>query len=336
LLMNYGLELARTGKLDAALDQLRKALAALQALPEAQVVPELRESLLTQLCTQLMAAKKYQEIVATLHTPLARRGGLAASLHFGLGLAYLELKNYREAADQFRQCIAKRDQPALTPVNRDIRKAGPHHCLAVCLTHLREFDAAAVAFQQALTADPQSRRVRIDIAAFLASRGSPIDGLKHLHALVSEKADDLSAWLLGGQIALSRSEFVEFACDWTGEAIKILPQEPQIREQRAESLLLSGHVSEALSLWQGANSPRSIAARLICELATGDLSQTVPADETSVSREFLKWYRRLVDWGATDIVLKLNENVRALRNTLPTAAAALDSAFSEVRQLAAV
>ena len=111
--------------------------------------------------------------------------GLTASLHFGLGLAHMELKNFREAAVQFRQCIEKRDQPSLTPMNRDIRRAGPHHCLAVCLMHLREFDAAAEAFQQAMDADPQSRRVRFDLAAFLASRGSPVDALKQLHSLVN-------------------------------------------------------------------------------------------------------------------------------------------------------
>lgn len=336
LLMNYGLELARSGKLEAALDQYQKAFRALQALSEDQVVPELRESLLTQLCTQLMAAKKHEELVQMLHTPLARRGGLTATLHFGLGLAYMELKNYRPAVDQFRQCIEKRGQPSLTPMNRDIRKAGPHHCLAVCLMHLREFDAAAEAFQQALAADPQSRRVRFDLATFLASRGLPVEALKQLHALVAEKADELPVWLLGGQIALSQPEFAEFASDWTGEAIKYFPHEPHIRNQRAEIGLLNGNAAEALTFWREAAGPRSVAARLICETVTGQTIEPLREDQVAVSREFLNWYRRLVRWGATDIILQLNENVHTLRNTLPTAVAALEAAFSEVRQPAAV
>ncbi len=340
LLMNYGLELTRAGKLDAALEQYREAFRALEALPEDQVVPELRESLLTQLCTQLMAAKKHAELVQMLDTPLARRGGLTASLHFGLGLAHMELKNFREAAEQFRQCLAKRDQPSLTPMNRDIRKAGPHHCLAVCLMHLREFDAAGEVFQQALAADPQSRRIRFDFAAFLFSRGLPVEALKQLHALVTEKSDELSVWLLGGQIALSQPQFSEFACDWTGEAIKQFPQDRVVALQRAEALLLCGRVAEALPLWRQASASSDAmhrAAQIVCELVAGEpVTAIATSDETVVSREFLKWYRRLLRWGANEVVLKLNENVQALRNTLPTAIAALEAALSEARQPATV
>ncbi|HUI06986.1 MAG TPA: glycosyltransferase [Verrucomicrobiae bacterium] len=340
LLMNYGLELARAGKPAAALDQYREAFHALEALPENQVVPELRESLVAQLCTQLMAANKYQELIQMLGAPLARRGGLTASLHFGLGLAHMELKNYREAAEQFRQCLAKRDRPSLVPMNRDIRKAGPHHCLATCLMHLGEFDAAGEAFQRALAADPQSRRVRFDLANFLFSRGSPVEALTQLHALVAENAGELPVWLLGGRIALSQPEFLEFACDWTAEAIKYFPQERRAVLQRAEALLLAGRVEEAWP-WLGTVDPSSDAthqaAQIVCGLVAGDPLTTVAlCDEPGVSREFLSWYRRLVRWGATGVVLKLNENVQGLKNALPTAAAALEAALSEACQPMAV
>jgi Tfp pilus assembly protein PilF len=221
-------------------------------------------------------------------------------------------------------------------MNRDIRKAGPHHCLAVCLMHLREFDAAEAEFQQALATDPQSRRVRFDFSTFLAARGLPVEALKQLHALVAEKANDLSVWLLGGQIALSQPEFAEFASDWTGEAIKYFPHDPHIRKQRAEIWLLNGNAAEALTFWREAAGPRSVAARLICEVVTGQTIEPLGEDQAAVSREFLNWYGRLVRWDTAGIILQLNENVHTLRNTLPTAVAALEAAFSEARQPATV
>jgi hypothetical protein len=105
-----------------------------------------------------------------------------------------------------------------------------------------------------------------------------------------------------------------------------------ILQQRAEVLLLNGKADEALTLWRGAAGPRSVAARLICEAATGQTIEPLREDEGAVSREFLNWYRRLVRWGTKGIILKLNENVHTLRNTLPTAVAALEAAFSEVQQ----
>ena len=62
------------------------------ALPAAQVVPELRETLLTQFSTQLLTAKRFAEIVQLWRTPFAKSEPLTASQHFVLGLALLEVK----------------------------------------------------------------------------------------------------------------------------------------------------------------------------------------------------------------------------------------------------
>jgi hypothetical protein len=133
----------------------------------------------------------------------------------------------------------------------------------------------------------------------------------------------MSVWLLGGQIALSQPEFSEFACDWTGEAIKQFPQDRMVALQRAEALLLCGRVVEALPLWRRAGASGDAAhrtAQIVCELVAGEPVTTIASsDEPVVSREFLKWYRRLVRWGANEVIFKLNENVHALRNSLPTA-----------------
>jgi len=117
LLMSFGLELVRSNQLEAGLEQYWEAFHIMSAQPANQIVPELRETLLTQLATHLMSARRFTEIVQLASTPLARNGGMTASQHFLLGLACMELKEPAEAAEQMRQCIAKRTKPALSPIN---------------------------------------------------------------------------------------------------------------------------------------------------------------------------------------------------------------------------
>src|SRR5690348_5730357 len=92
LLMSFGLELVRSDQLEAGLEQYWEAFHVLSVLPANQVVPELRETLLTQLMTHLMAAKRFEEIIQLAHTPLVKSAGITASQHFTIGLAYMELK----------------------------------------------------------------------------------------------------------------------------------------------------------------------------------------------------------------------------------------------------
>ncbi|HVY69603.1 MAG TPA: tetratricopeptide repeat protein, partial [Verrucomicrobiae bacterium] len=331
LLMNFGLELARAGQLEAGLEQYLEAFHALSALPAQQIVPELRETLLTQLCTHLMAARRHEEIVQMLRSPLAKTAPLTASMHFALGLALMELKQPLDAAEQFKLCLQKRDQPALSPVNADIRKAGPRHCLALCLAAAKRLPDAEQVFQEALMDDPHSRPLRVDYARFLFERERPVDALKLLNQLVAENANDVPVWQFGGHIALSQPQFAEFANDWTGEAHKLHPGDAVIRQQRAEALLLAQKPAEALGLWESSPaSTRSLAGRLHCELlANGAIHTRTILDETAVSQEFLKWYRRLINAGATDAIRQTNRLVASLETALPSAARALAAALRE-------
>jgi glycosyltransferase involved in cell wall biosynthesis/Tfp pilus assembly protein PilF len=338
LLMNYGMELARAGRLEPAVERYLEAFRSLQSKPTEQVVPELRESLLTQLCTQLIAVKRYDELVRLLHEPLAQRGGLTASMHFGLGLAYTQLAKHEEALAQFQQCLAKRDQPVLTPVNRDIRKAAPHHCMATCLVRLQQFDAAENAFRLAQSADPASNPVRLDYAAFLSQRERPVEALKVLHEVLAEGGNHLPVWLLGGQIALRQPTLADFACDWTGEAIKHFPQDKMVTLQRAEALLARGRFAEALPLWQEVGAPENAvhrAARILCELAAGqEISAVSPLAEPAVSREFLKWYQRVLGSGQGAVIAMVNEKLPALSQTLPTAVGIVKTATTSMEPAA--
>ena len=169
-------------------------------------------------------------------SPLAKRGSLTASLHFIFGLAWMERGELERAVEQFRQCLAKREQTALTPINPEIRQAGPHHCLALCLARMKQTAAAEKAFQSGLKAHPLSRPFRLDFARFLAQQSRASEALHVLYQLVTENSLDAEAWQFGGQIALSDPSLREFANDWTSEAVRYLPNDSTIARQRTEAL----------------------------------------------------------------------------------------------------
>jgi len=334
LAMNLGLELVRSGNLPAGLAHYREAFQLMSAQPPAGIVPELREVLLTQLTCHLHKARAHDEIVQTLNSTLAKRGGLTASLHFALGLAHFELKQYREAAEQMRQCLARRKQTALSPINPDILTVVPSHCLALSLAKLGDLPAAEKAFAAALTETGHVEAAKLDYAKFLASGNRPVEALNQLHEMVKSNAQHAGVWRLGGEIALSRPEFLEFARDWTAEAIRQLPDDGIIVAQRAEVLLLSQELASALPLWSravnGERPPRAVAAQILCATAA---SQPVAglcgqAEEPVVSRAFVDWYRRLVMAGAHDAIVGLNSRVETLRPILPAAAGVLDGVIA--------
>jgi len=193
-LMNLGLELARSGREAEAFARYREAFESMSSKPAAEIVPELRESLLSQYCTRLTAAKNVAETVRVLTSPLARMGtGLTASLHFSLGLAHLELKQFSEAADQMRQCLAKRGQRSLSPIHRDILTAAPFHCLAVSLAALGKTDDAEKAFQAGLKEIEHVNALRLDYARFLFEQKRAVDALHPLNEIVTHDPHNVAA-----------------------------------------------------------------------------------------------------------------------------------------------
>jgi glycosyltransferase involved in cell wall biosynthesis/predicted O-methyltransferase YrrM/Tfp pilus assembly protein PilF len=336
LLMSLGLELTRTGQREAGLRRYVEAFDLLSQWPPARVVPELRETLLTQLTTRLLADKQFAQVIQLAGKPLVKSGGLTASLHFNFGLAFMESRQPAEAAEHLRQCLKKRNRPALSPVNCEILKAGPRHCLALCLAALKQHAEAHASFQAALAEDPRSRGVRLDLARFQAERGQPLEALQHLNVLRQENDGDLEVWQLGGQIALSQPQFLDFARDWTGEAFKHFPTDSRIVLQRAEALLLSQDVEGAWPLWTRAHSPasaRDLAALALIEfLNEGCQHEFSPADEARVSQEFLKWYRQLIQCGARTVICQLHERMDQVRLVLPTFTGVWEAANKQARE----
>jgi len=339
LIMSLGLELVRSGKLEAGLERYWEAFRLMSALPAAEVTPELKETLLTQLATHLMAAKRFSEIVQLWQTPFAKTDGMTASQHFCLGVALMELKQPAEAAEQMRQCAAKRNQPVLSPINPEIRKAGPHHCLAMCLIALNDADGAKRAFDDALAVEPSSGPMRFDLARFHAAQGRMGQALEIVRQLAAENPADSRVWELGGQIVLSRPEHLAFAREWTADAVKHFPDDQILLLQRAEALLLNHEVAQALPLWrrgQASGSLRPRAALVICELLTGDRQHHfTAAEEPAISQEVVKWYRQCIRMGAHALINQLHERMESIRLTLPTFVKVLEAAHRQARQVAA-
>ncbi len=341
LLMNLGLELTRAGRATEGLERYQEAFERMSALPRDQMSPELREALLAQYGNHLFNAKHYAEVARLYQSPLAQAHGLTASMHWVLGLACIESKLYSEGADQMRQCLAKRGRRALTLVHRGILKAGPHHCLALCLAAMKRHDEAGRAFAAALKEDPSARSVRFDFARHLASVGQEVEALKWIHQLMAEDPADVRVWRLGGIAALQKPDFIEFALDWTGEAVRTHPNHDVLLEQRALALLLADRPAEAHPLWTrlteapaslGSTPASAWAARLACAAAEdGSTGQRPPAGASAagIDAEFLGLYRRLLRWHAAKTVAGINRSLDWLRPVIPNTAQMLDAALAE-------
>ena len=337
LVMNLGMELVRSDDLAGGVEKYREAYARMCAQPEAERVPELREVLLTQFTCQLYKVRRHDEVVQALGSPLAQHGGLTGSLHFALGLAYFELKQFSEAADQMRQCLAKRKQLGLTPINTDILTSAPRHCLAICLAKLGEAPAAEQAFIAALAeARPADQLIiKTDYARFLHAANRSVEALQQLHAVVTADPRHHLAWRLGGEIALSRPEYREVAGDWTGEAFQALPDNPVIAAQRAEALTLNGHAAAAAEVWEqiwrSEHDPRTLAALILCEIAAGKTAHAPGPgeDELATSRAFVEWYQKLIAFRAKPLLDTINARLEPLAGPLPSAAEMLRAALSD-------
>jgi Tfp pilus assembly protein PilF len=205
----------------------------------------------------------------------------------------------------------------------------------LALSRLDDAAGAERAFQAGLSAGAKTDDLRVDYARFLVAQKRPVEALQRLNEVVQQNARHTTAWRLGGEIALSQPAFLEFARDWTAEAVRQLPDEKPVLAQRAEALLLSQEISPARPLWEqacnGSRAPQALAAIILCatlEARTAPRLQNA-TEEVAVSRAFLDWYRRLVAFEARDTVLQVNHRLGVLGETLPSAARLLESVRDE-------
>ncbi len=335
LMMNFGLELVRLDDLAGGVEKYRQAFKLMSAQKEEETAPELREVLLIQFTCHLYKIRAHEEVVQVLNSPLAKTGGLAASLHFALGLALYELKQYAAAAEQMRQCIRLRHEPALAPINTDILTSAPEHCLALNLAKTGDTAGAEKAFLTALTRQGRLEDVKLDYAKFLVAGNRAVDAFRKLHEVVAANSRNLAAWRVGGEIALGRPEFLEFAGNWTTEAMRYVAEDFIVNRQRAEVLLLNGETKTAAELWErlwnSERQPVILAALILCETLESQPKHAPDkiVDEPNTSRAFIKWYQRLIAMRAYAVVKRINERLEPLSRTLPTAAGMLEKALAE-------
>lgn len=333
LLMNLGLELWRSGQNGYGIDYYQQAYTAMLQQPYAQTPPELREVLLTQFASHLLTLQLHQEVINLFNDRAVAPKARTASQHFIMGLAHSALKNWEPCVTHLQQCLNLRNQPALTPVHHDIRSATPAHCLAHALRKLGRKAEARKAYEQAVHDDPLNEAARVEFAAFQAEEGQIIPALTLLHEGIQQNPQQAKVWEAGGALSLRQRDTLEFALDWSSEALKHLPEHPNLQRQRAETLLLNGHVHEALPLWSEvsrSNDAASSSGLILCRLFAGEpLSPLAPDREVAVSQEVIRRYRQSVELGLDGWVHALHQRVGTLRQTLPSAARLIDQVVAE-------
>jgi Flp pilus assembly protein TadD len=342
LMMNFGLELIRVEDLAGGVEKYREAFSLMSAGSEDDTAPELREVLLTQFTSQLYKLRAHGEVVQVLNSPLAKNGGLTASLHFALGLSLFELKEYGQAAEQMRYSISRRNQPVISPINSDIRTAAPEHCLALSLAKTGDAAGAEKTFLAVLNGRSHVigslDGIKLDYAKFLAAQNRAVEAFQKLHELVAANARNAAAWQTGGEIALGHPEFLEFAGDWTAEAVRHMAEDFIVNRQRAEVLMLAGDAKAAAPLWerlwQSERQPTTLAALILCEALESQIRHSPDqiVNEPATSRAFIKWYQRLIAMRAHQVIQRVNARLEDLSRTLPTAGAMLHKALAESLQ----
>ncbi len=331
LIFNLGMEKGRLNRTEEGLVHYREAIRILNETPSERMVPELREICLTQFLGILKESRRYTELTETLDMPVLREGAITASMHYLAGFAFVQLGRYEEAAKHLRECLARRDERTLAPSHPDIRTVAPHHCLGVALVNLRRMEEAEASFEAAKAIAPNSAAVMLDYARFEAGRGEAAKALNLLHDVLGADPKHSLLWRFGAQILLQQPGLAEIGDQWTSEALKQFPENKELLAARGEMLLLTGNPDEATPLLEQAakpGTPRLVAAMAICRLARAG-APAAPVTDAETTREFLAWYRRLVQWQASGVVHSLNEALPQIEVSVPQAGAVIRSVLVE-------
>jgi tetratricopeptide (TPR) repeat protein len=330
MLMNYALDLFNDGQLEAALEKDQQAFALLSKHTREDVLPEVRERLVSVYCYHLLQAELYEELVEIATSPLAIDCGPTASVEYVHGLALLKLERFEEAIEPFRKCIAKRDEPAFTARFKGVEGHGPHHLLADCLAKTGQEETATAEYEQALEMAPEATSVRHGYAHYLTELEHPEKAVKLLFDAIENGSIDARLWSLGCHIVNGHLNDSEVALHWTDCAIDEFPEHPEIRKQRGIALLTVGNFKDALVFFEMTpQHPLNEGARILCHIALGQATQlSDPDKEQLISTAFMEWYHRLLERGQNESANRLVENIDALETVLPTAAGVLHEAVS--------
>ena len=328
LLMNYALDLFNDGRIEEALTQHRHAMKVLAQHKAENVMPEVRERLVSMFCFHLLQAENYEELMEVAHSQLAKDCGPTASIHYVAGLGLVKLGRHAEAIPELRACIEKCDEQTFTPRFRGVEAHGPYHLLADSLAETGDAKGAEEAFRKALDISPDASGVRHGWCKFLVNQNRAEEAVQSLFAAIEKDLMTPTLWSLGCNIVNGHLNDTEVALHWTDCAVQDHPEHPEIAKQRGIALLTAGQFKNALPLFEAVpKHPANEAGRLLCRFALDQPCRLAEADhEAAVSMAFVEWTRRLLERGQESTVRKFTENLEAITATLPTAGKVLAEA----------
>ena len=327
LLMNYALDLFNDGQFEAALEKDRQAFSLLSEKASANVLPEIRERLVSVFCYHLLQAELYEELAEVAASPLSRDCGPTASIHYVHGLALLKLGRPAEAIAPFRDCILKREEPVYTARFKGVENHGPHHLLADCYAQTGRTEEARGEYEEALKLSPEATIVRWGYARFLTEQDLSDEAIQLLFGAIENGSIDSRLWALGCHIVNGHLNDTEVAQRWTECAIDADPHDAEIRKQRGVALLTVSRFQEAEEFFAKTPlHPLNEGARILCQVATGQTPHlSDPDKEILISTAFMEWFRRLVERGQEPAARAVAEQHSQLEDALPTAAEMLRS-----------
>ena len=298
LLMNFGLDLINDGELERGLEQYRKAVTLLEPCDAKDVLPEVRERLVTMYVFHLLGAEHYAEAIEVATSRLARDCGPTASMHYVAALAHIKSGQHLQAIPHLRACIAKAHEPVLTPACKGVHGAPPHHLLAECLLVSGQTAEVEKELALALELDPQSTGIRHGYAKFLLLQKRGTEALPLLHQGAVEGRMDVTLWKLGCEIVNGHLNLPDLALEWTEAALAGHPDNDDLRKHRGIALLTAGRAAEALPFFENAPDPAQpvvAGAIILCRLLAGAAgTSSHPSNEPAVNHEFIAWYRRQI------------------------------------------
>jgi tetratricopeptide (TPR) repeat protein len=284
-----------------------------------------------------MKAGRFEEAVDLMKSRLASDSGPTASMEFMAALSLIKLNRPADALPHIASCIEKLDWSTMTPACHELRKGAPYQLMAETLIKTGNGNKAEDYFKRALALDPHSALVVHDYAYFLHQQNRSLEALQTLQQGMANGINDERIWHLGSFVSNSKPDFIEFAVDWTTEALKFWPENEAIQGLHAEALLKSGQFEKAMPFYERLSQSSNVAAQaalILCQMCLERKLSPVSMDqETRASLEFMGWYKRLVMSQAKAALTKVNANLAALKTVLPSAATTLEKALAEAKAM---
>lgn len=264
-LANLGALLRRTGRLEAALPVLRRAVAAAPALPEAacnlagalcaagdwaealaasdaalRLRPDMPEALLNR-ATALAGLHRPAEAAQAVRAALARRPDWPEAW-LQLGAALLALNRAAEAVDAYRAVLRLAPDHVPARVN-----------LGLALGRIGELDAAETALREAAARAPDRPEALLNLGGILRARGLLAQAATSQQALIARDPAYWPAWSNLAAILHDQGNPHAAVAAWR-RSLALHPDQPDARYGCALSLLLAGDFAagwEALeSRWE--------------------------------------------------------------------------------------